>query len=82
MRYLKRFLAIGQLKFVAMDILGLPFKTRNGNLHVVVNSIRYTKLTRAVCTVRIIDIVVVCIFSDACLIPNGIKSYMLTDHGK
>lgn len=78
---MQRFPADGPLAFVAMDLVGLMPKMEQGSQYIFVIINRYSKLTRAVPTLKTTATRVINVFMDHCIIPYGMPMYLLTDNG-
>lgn len=70
------------LRFVAIDILGPSTKKLPGIQNMVnMTAIRYTKLTCATPTAKIISQYLETVLLDNWILPYGIPNYVLTDNG-
>lgn len=73
-RHFTLFLARGPLDLVPMDNLGPLQNKTSGNQFIVVVTYRYTKLTRAIPSLKTTALQVASIFFDCSVIPYGIPS--------
>lgn len=77
---MRLFAASKPIEFIAMDIVGPYPETVQSNQYILVTKNRYSKLTRALSTLKTTAIHVANVYMVHWLVSYGIQTYLLTDN--
>lgn len=75
------FQASRTLALYAMDILGQPAQTTNGNTFLIVIIDRYSKVTKRIPKLRTMAVHIATLFLYHCIVPYGILDFLQADDG-